>query len=81
MFDDQRPKKVLVDEEIIKQLLNHVQMSGQTLVPRRIAAPDEYRIQDAETEGNDDVEKYVNNAPEINLNRNRNQILDETFGI
>ena len=79
MTDDQRPRKVLVDEELLRQL---IQMSEkQALVPRPDTAPGEYRIQDAETEGNDDVVRYVNNAPEINLNQNRNQILDETFGV
>ena len=75
MYHNQQRKRVLVDEQFLKQLLNQIQAPEQALVPQQEALPAEYTITDEDTSNR----QNKNNIHELDLNQSRNQILDETF--
>ncbi|MGB3479910.1 MAG: hypothetical protein WBB67_12210 [bacterium] len=77
MYNNQNRRRVLVDEELFRQLLNQAQLPGQrqVLVPQQEALPAEYTMADEDTSGR----RNRNDIHELDLNQNRNQILDETF--
>ena len=81
MYNNQNRRKVLVDEELLRQLLNQVQLPGQrqALVPRQEVMPAEYVLPSEDNVINTGVDRNNDRVPELDLNRTRNAVLDETF--
>jgi len=84
MSNNQDPRKVLVDQEMLVELARLAgvpleNLSRGQLVPRQATVPSEYTITD-DSVRNEILPPNVETAPELNLNQNRNKIVDETFG-
>lgn len=76
-------RQVTVDEDVLRQLISQAQTTNQQqmLVPRQAANPNEYRILSEDYIRNDELNRYIDeDAREIDLNRRRNEILQETWG-
>ena len=72
-----------VDVDVLRQLINQAQMQNQRqmLVPRQEVMPNEYRVASEDDLRNADLTGYIDNdARELDLNRRRNEILDEAWG-
>jgi hypothetical protein len=80
MYHNQQRRRVLVDEQFLRQLLNRVQVpEQQALVSQQEALPAEYTIPADDTAEDTASGRNRSNIRELDLNQNRNQILDETF--
>jgi hypothetical protein len=78
---DPRLRQVLEDQGLLNQILNQAQMRGQQpLVPRQAGDVGEYRIFDEDSIRNDEIERHVSGAQEIDPNFNRNQVPKVTYG-
>ena len=82
MFDNQGRRRVLVDENLFRQLLNQIQVPNENrvLVPRPDTAANEYRVFDENSINNNDISEYLDGATEIDLNQRRNNVPEGTFG-
>ena len=86
MFNDQNnPRRtVQIDEATLIRLANLAgipleNLNQGQLVPRQSAVPSEYVIPSENAIADDEVIRYSDDAVEMDLNRNRNKILDGTF--
>jgi hypothetical protein len=82
MFNNQRPRQVVIDEKTLNQLLEQAGMQpGNTaqypLVPTQSNMPNEYQVIDEDSISDSEVQQL---APELDLNRNRNRVMRSTFG-
>lgn len=76
-------REVPDDVDVLRQLINQAQIQNQSqmLVPRQEVMPNEYRVPSENDLRNADLAGYIDNdARELDLNRRRNEILDETWG-
>ena len=75
-------RRVVVDEDALRQLIERAGLpqQQQSLVPAS-NQPNEYRIFNDDQIPNNQLEKYVDkDAVELDLNRDRNRVLQETWG-
>jgi len=75
-------RRVVVDEDALRQLIERAGLpqQQQSLVPAS-NQPNEYRIFSDDQIPNNQLEKYVDkNAVELDMNRDRNRVLQETWG-
>ncbi len=75
-------RRVVVDEETLRQLIERAGLpqQQQSLDPT-LTQPNEYRIFSDDQIPNNQLEKYVDkNAVELDMNRDRNRVLQETWG-
>jgi hypothetical protein len=81
MFNNQG-RRVSNDEDVLRQILNQLQYprDRQMLVPRQNSEPNEYTIFDEDSIRDSEISEYTDGAFEIDINRNRNQIPEGTFG-
>lgn len=79
---NQRSRKVLIDENLLRQMLNQLQTPEQrhALVPRQTSVPpNEYQVINEDSIRDDELSSYLCDAPEIDLNTQRNVIKPHTF--
>jgi len=75
-------RRVVVDEDALRQLIERAGLpqQQQSLVPAS-NQPNEYRIFNDDQIPNNQLEKYVDkDAVELDMNRDRNRVLQETWG-
>jgi hypothetical protein len=84
---NQRPgRQVVVDEDLLRRLIEAAQIrERQPLVPAESGQANnvlhnEYRILDGDSINQNELSRYLGDSYEIDLNRNRNDIPQITFG-
>lgn len=77
-----RGRQVLVNEDVLRQLLSQAQMPGQghAMVSQQETVQNEYTVFDEDTIREDELARYAGGGVELDMNRNRNDIPDATFG-
>ena len=66
----------------INELLNQLNSSGQPIEPNQMVpvnTHDEYRVDDEDSLRNSELQKYVGDAQEIDVNAERNAIKQHRF--
>ena len=81
--NNQGRRQVVIDEETLNQLLGQTGMQpGNTaqfpLVPTQSNMPNEYQVIDEDSISDSELQRFV---PELDLNRNRNRVMNHTFGL
>jgi hypothetical protein len=77
-----RNRRIVSDEDALRQLIERSELPQlrQSLVPASNQA-NEYRIFNDDQIPNNQLEKYVDkDAVELDMNRDRNRVLQETWG-
>jgi hypothetical protein len=75
-------RRVVVDEETLRQLIERAGLPQQRQSSAQVSnQPNEYRIFSDDQIPNNQLEKYVDkDAVELDMNRDRNRVLQETWG-
>lgn len=82
---NQEGRHVLINEDLLRQILEQVQSSGhlrprQEISPRQEAVPNEYTVFDEDTIRDDELARHADDGLELDLNNRRNEIPEATFG-
>jgi hypothetical protein len=80
--NNQGRRQVVVDEDVLRQLIERAGLQPRTtgqypLVPVQNNIANEFQVVDADAISDGSEGDF---APELDLNQNRNRVLDSTFG-